>query len=157
MTTAIIAVDPGKNSGVAEVYKGPDGWVFDSWELGVDQFFAFIEQRIVDLIGAGYEVRLVAESFLITIHTAKNTQAGWSLEMIGVLKFLAYKYGLGAVTMQAPNIGKTFGTNGKLKYLGWFKSGTAGHANDAARHLATFAAQRSLVFTKDQLIGMAQL
>lgn len=161
--TAIIAVDPGKRTGVAEWLDGQTE-PFHSWELEVNDFFAFIEDRIIALQIAGYDdIRLVSESFIITINTAKNTQSGWSLELIGVMKFLAFKYKLQDMKLQAPSIGKTFGTNGKLKYLGWYKSGMVdgvryvGHANDAARHLATYAAQRGLIFTQAQLIEMADV
>lgn len=160
---AIIAVDPGKRTGVATYIENlsKSEYSVEVYEFDVDEFYDFIHSRIHTLCTDGYEVRLVAESFIITIHTAKNTQATWSLELIGVMKFLAHRYGLENVNMQAPAIGKTFGTNDKLKYLGWWRSGTidgvrfVGHGNDAARHLATFAAQRRLIFTKDQLIDMA--
>lgn len=156
---AIIAVDPGKRSGVA-IWLEDEG--FSSYELEPKDFFDFIHQRVHEL-ALSYDLRLVAESFIITVNTAKNTQSGWSLENIGVLKFLAHRYHLADVKLQAPAVGKTFGTNGKLKYLGWYRSGTidgvryAGHANDAARHLATYAAQRGLVFTKHQLAAMADV
>lgn len=157
---AIIAVDPGKRTGVAEYGATTEVAIY---EFEVNDFYDYIHTRVHELHAAGYDIRLVAESFIITIHTAKNTQAGWSLELIGVLKFLAHRYGLEDVKLQAPAIGKTFGTNAKLRYLGWWKSGNidgvryVGHGNDAARHLATYAAQRGLIFSKDQLIAMAEL
>ena len=168
---AVIAVDPGKRTGVAEWLESPGEAVkvtadwnpFRSCEFEVNEFFDFIHERVHSLVGAGYDVRLVSESFIITINTAKNTQAGWSLELIGVLKFLAHRYQLADVKLQAPSVGKTFGTNGKLKYLGWFKARNVdgvrydGHANDASRHLATYAAQRGLIFTKQQLVDMADV
>lgn len=162
---AIIAVDPGKRTGVAQWLEraATEDRKFQSFEFDVNEFFDYIHDTVHSLVSQGYDVRLVSESFLITIHTAKNTQAGWSLELIGVLKFLAHRYDLEDVKLQAPAVGKTFGTNSKLKYLDWWRSGTidgvrfVGHANDAARHLATYAAQRSLIFTKEQLIAMADV
>lgn len=161
-TLTIIAVDPGKITGVAIWLQGAVE-PFQSMELGVDAFFDFIHTFVHEQVSAGKDVRIVAESFIITINTAKNTQSGWSLEHIGVLKFLAHRYKLRPVTLQAPNVGKTFGTNGKLKLLGWQRKGTidgvryAGHADDAARHLMTFAASRGLIFTEEQLISMADV
>ena len=166
MAIAIISVDPGKMTGVAEwIAPGndPKEGTFESFEYTVEQFFDYIKTRIGELDSLGYQVHLVCESFLITVQTAKNTQATWSLELIGVLKFLAHLFGLPGVTMQTPSTGKTFGTNGKLKYLGWMRTGTidgvkyVGHANDAARHLATYGATRGLIFTTQQLIDMADV
>jgi hypothetical protein len=163
---AIIAVDPGKRTGVAEwVQKTPNHArvEFASYEFDTADFYDYIHDRIHALVGLGYEIRFVVESFIITMHTAKNTQAPWSLELIGVCRFLAHRYHVSHFTMQAPNIGKTFGTNGKLKYLEWYRTGViggmryAGHANDASRHLATYAAQRGLIFSQDQLVEMARL
>jgi len=152
---AIIAVDPGKRTGVA-VWRQDLG--IDMFEFEVGEFFDFIHTWVHNLHAQGYDIRIVYEAFIITVNTAKNTQASWSLELIGVLKFLAHRYQL-PTTKQAPAVGKTFGTDGKLRYLGWFRKGKgwSGHANDAARHLATYAAQRGLIFTKDQLIEMADV
>lgn len=158
----IIAVDPGKRTGVA-VWRNE---TFSSFEFEVAEFFDFIHSFIHDVYETTEDpndIHIVAESFIITMNTAKNTQSTWSLELIGVLKFLAHRYHLRGVTLQAPNIGKTFGTNGKLELLDWKKPNNvdgvmyAGHANDAARHLMTYAAQRGLIFTEAELISMADV
>lgn len=133
------------------------------YELQPEEFFDFIHKTVHELASAKYDLRLVCESFIITVHTAKNSQATWSIEMIGVLKFLAHRYKLEPVKLQAPAVGKTFGTNAKLRYLGWWRSGMiegkryAGHGNDAARHLATYAAQRGLIFSREELVALADV
>jgi len=141
--TLVIAVDPGKTSGVATW----DGEKFDSMELDVSSFFDDVHTMIHQAVGRGDTVRLVSESFIITVHTAKNTQATWSLELIGVLKFFAHAYKLEPLVLQQPSTGKAFGTDAKLRHMGWYRKGM-GHANDAARHLLTFMATRKMIPTE---------
>ena len=153
----IIGSDPGKMTGVATWdERKPDADRFDSFELGVTEYFDWLHTTIHEAHSAGMEIRLVCESFIITVHTAKNTQAAWSLELIGVLKFLAHRYGLAEVKMQSPSVGKTFGTDAKLRHVGWWRS-KSGHANDAARHLMTYAATNRLIFNTESLMELAQV
>ncbi len=46
------------------------------------------------------------------------------------------------LTLQTPATGKGFGTDAKLKHLGWYNPTQGGHSNDAARHLLTYLAVR---------------
>lgn len=158
----IVAQDPGKKTGIAtwtdnEAIHGFAPLGFNSFEVDVEGY----ENYMAALTGLSSlypdeEVHFVSESFIITMQTAKNTQAGWSLEWIGVMKFIAKIWFKRDVTLQAPNIGKTFGTDNKLKHLGWYTRGK-GHANDAARHLATYAARRGLIFDTNTLKELAVL
>jgi hypothetical protein len=70
------------------------------------------------------------------METAKNSQAPWSLEMIGVLKQVCrdYHYPLELVYAQRPTEAKNVVPNPKLKRLELWHRGGAGHANDAIRH-----------------------
>lgn len=155
MALLIIASDPGKTTGVA-TWTDRDPSAFDSFELGVEEYFDWLHNTVHEAVSRGDEVRLVCESFLITVMTAKNTQAGWSLELIGVNKFIAHRYSLPPVKLQSPSVGKTFGTDSKLRHVGWLRKGKS-HANDAARHLMTYAATNRLVFGTDVLIELAQV
>ena len=158
--TVIIAIDPGKTTGVAMWCDsvGTLGHIltngFSSWQASVDEFHEFLA-KCTALTSVG-DIHFVAESFIITINTAKNTQAPWSLELIGAFKFLASMWFNQKVTMQAPNIGKTFGTDAKLRHTGWYTR-SAPHANDAARHLMTYAASRGLVFDVETLKELANV
>lgn len=153
--TLIVAVDPGKTTGVKWI--NPD----DSTSLGgaqvdVEDFFQLMTGVVESWTSAGHEVQLVSESFLITVNTAKNSQAGWSLELIGVMKYLAWRYKLPELKQQTPQVAKKFSSDPKLKQVDWYTKGK-GHENDAARHLMTYCATRRLVFTTDQLKDMALL
>lgn len=151
----IFSQDPGKKTGMA-VYAdeaGP-GWEagFSARELTIEEYFEWTRHIIA--VAGQEDIHFVSESFIITSQTAKNTQAGWSLELIGVMKYIAHLWFSAPVKMQAPNIGKTFGTDSKLKTVGWYTPGK-GHANDAARHLMTYAAQRGLIFDTEKLKELA--
>lgn len=152
--TVIIGIDPGKKTGVGiwDNIGGTDS--FESYEMDVEEFWGWFIPFVHEHRAAGRDVRLVCESFIITIHTAKNTQATWSLELIGLVKYVGFAYGC-EVTLQSPSVGKSFGTDGKLRLMGWWKKGAAGHANDAARHLVTYMANRKFI-PVEKLIELAE-
>lgn len=149
----LIAQDPGKRTGIATY--DTETKEFMATELEVEEYFDWMHETARVCAERGQEVRMVSESFIITVQTAKNSQAGWSLELIGVMKFIAHRYGFGPVKLQAPNVAKTFATDGKLHHVGWY-SKSRGHANDAARHLMTYAVTNKLVFGTDVLMELAQ-
>lgn len=85
---------------------------------------------------------------MITNETAKKTQQTSSLEIIGVLKWWYYQMdershvedSVFTLEFQTPAAAKKFGTDFKLKNLGWWQTGEqhnykdANDANDALRH-----------------------
>lgn len=157
MTLRIVAVDPGKTTGVAIWDEATN--TFTSYEFNVNDFYTFITDEINDFYSPDtneYELRIVSEDFIITVNTAKNSQAHWSLRLIGVMDYLCQINELPALTLQAPAL-KAFGSDSKLKMVDWWKSGLGGHANDAARHLMIYAATRKLIFDTETLKRMAQL
>lgn len=78
----------------------------------------------------------ISESFHIGEETAKKDQTSmtWPLELLGVGRYLCRLNGIRFVT-QSPTQGKSFGTDEKLKRLGWYRPGTEDHHRDATRHL----------------------
>lgn len=156
----IISIDPGKATGVAVWCDEPieNGYFkkgFTAFEVDVPQFKSFLA-FVCTMSTPTVEFRFVSESFLITAQTAKNTQAPWSLKHIGAFEFVADVWFQQPVTLQAPNVGKTFGTDAKLRHVGWFTRGK-GHANDASRHLITYVASRGLVLGNDTLRELADV
>jgi hypothetical protein len=81
---------------------------------------------------------IVIERFTITSATAKNSQAPWSLEVIGIVKWLVFiELGLDpdeVITMQGPAEAKRLITNDILRKCNLWHRGGQGHANDAIRH-----------------------
>lgn len=124
----VVTVDPGKMTGLSGVYR--DGTFF-SLETNFDQTCRHLIELANKYRGA---MILVAESFIIGPQTVKNTQAPWSLELIGVARMVSRLYCGRDLHMQSPAEAKRFSSDQRLKNLGWYKSGK-GHANDAARHL----------------------
>lgn len=123
----VMAIDPGKTTGVAVF----DGQRFDSYELdssleGDVQLCRAIQSLCPRVV--------ICESFRITAQTAKNTQAPWSLEQIGVVRLSSKIVGAKFV-LQSPADAKGFSTDAKLKAIQWYVSTPGGHRNDAARHL----------------------
>lgn len=125
----LIAVDPGLHTGVA--VAGPDGAVM-GMEGGWDETMVQVRDALNMLLP--YQPLLVSESFTINANTATNSQAPWSLEAIGVMRFLARRHGA-EFKLQMPVEAKKFATNPRLKAQGWYVSTPGGHVNDAFRHL----------------------
>jgi hypothetical protein len=131
----ILVLDPGKTTGWAtfdvahqdfasgqEDYDGTCRLLFDTAKQGTD-------------------LDIVSESLVITVKTAKNTQATWSLELIGVARAVSRLWTQQELVLQTPAAAKRLCSDDLLKTLGWYKPGKA-HANDAARHLGLFMIQR---------------
>lgn len=135
MNRIILAVDPGKTTGVCLLGTAEDAdpRMLDSKELSVVEFAPWLRQQIA---AVGESLDVVCEKFTITMQTAKNSQAPWSLEQIGILKQTCRDYGLDEekISWQLPANAMTMFPNEKLKRLGYWHRGGAGHANDAIRH-----------------------
>lgn len=122
----VLAIDPGYTTGIAWF----DGETMDGQELVLEGAAVFLYH----LITRGKPAVVVCETFRITAATAKNTQAPWSLELIGAVRLACELAGV-PLKMQAPGEAKGFATDDKLQALGWYNSTKGGHRNDATRHL----------------------
>lgn len=134
----ILAVDPGKMTGWALMQ--PDGTV----TFGQDPFGDFLvrmDRWGEKLARAGILGEFVVERFTIMKSTAEKsrTDVNWSIETIGVAR-LHYFKNRHRLTLQGASDGKRFGTDTKLKAMGWWTAG-ADHAQDAGRHLCLYLAQ----------------
>lgn len=134
----ILAVDPGKKSGIASFtyVKGEDPEIVESGEhLMEDYDFPILNTlRNARLFEA--EVSIVCERFTINAQTVKNSQAPFSLEQIGILKYLVRSEGfdIDKIIFQSPSDAKRMFPNEALKKLGYWHRGGEGHALDAIRH-----------------------
>lgn len=133
----ILAVDPGKLTGVAFFsWSGvpedsPE--IIESAEVDEVEFPEFVE-RVLAQKPQFTEFKVVCEQFTINLQTAKKSQAPFSLEQIGVLKYLCRKAGIETLFMQSPADAKNMFPNPKLKKLEIWHRGGEGHALDALRH-----------------------
>lgn len=133
----VLAVDPGKASGVAVLSweDGPDPELVYSEEVQPEDFAQEIRIGLANM-KTSQNFYVACESFIINAQTAKNSQAPYSLEQIGVLKHLCREAGYDPsnIAFQAPVNAKNMFPNKSLQTLGTWHRGGAGHANDAIRH-----------------------
>lgn len=82
---------------------------------------------------------VVCEDYTINAATVKKSPAPWSLEIIGTLKWQAYKHGAVYVGQDVSDA-KNFVTNDRLREAGCWTRGHE-HARDAGRHLLLYMAR----------------
>jgi hypothetical protein len=137
MKNMILAVDPGKASGIScFTWEGDEPVLVWSGEYQPYEFAGPIASAILDARLNGWSLDVACESFTITPQTGKNSQAPYSLEQIGVLKHLLREgdYHEGTLHFQNPSDAKRMFTNEALKKLGYWHKGGEGHALDSIRH-----------------------
>lgn len=127
MIGRVLAVDPGKLT----------GWCWVTADLAHSEGEA-AQEPFLDmawsLIDSGCLDTVVCERYTVTAHTATLTQAPWSLEQIGVLRWMCHNRGIEFI-LQAPADAKRLATEETLKGVGWPRPRGAGHARDAQRHM----------------------
>ncbi len=127
----VLSVDPGESSGICLMQREPFELLWSD-ELPWPETARKVDETLRNL--GGENVDVVVERFTITVQTAKNSQQGISLEVIGMVKLLTLAHKAGEVTLQSPNDAKNFCTNPRLRALGTWHVGGGGHALDAIRH-----------------------
>lgn len=139
--TLLIAVDPGKMTGVAlfEFFEDGVPELLESHEFLRDELEAWLETKLLKNY-TGDDIEVVAERFKIG-----DIDAPWSLQELGVLSFLSRKGGWGEPTLQTPADAKAFVSNEKIKKLGYWHKGGAGHALDAVRHGVLYMVRKQLL------------
>jgi hypothetical protein len=138
MSSYILALDPGKLTGVALLRREAgvvDPILEGSWELQQDEIAPIVRDIIWNPIIKN-DIDIVCERFIINAQTVRNSQAPYSLEVIGILKQCLFDNGKTAeeIYFQAPANAMAMFTNEKLRKLGYWHRGGAGHALDAIRH-----------------------
>lgn len=139
----VLAVDPGKVTGMALVCfsKGQDPELVWSGELDMHDYYHELNKLFYQF---GDQLEIVCEKFTINMQTAKKSQAPYSLECIGILKGMFIHYGRDPESLhyQLPANAMNMFTNEKLKKLGYWHRGGAGHALDAIRHSLLYVVQQ---------------
>lgn len=134
----IVSVDPGKKSGISTFTyeKGRNPELVESGEYMMEDYHLPILSSIRSAKELANDIVIVCERFTINAQTVKNSQAPFSLEQIGILKYLVYSEGLDheKIVFQSPSDAKRMFPNDALKKLGYWHRGGEGHALDAVRH-----------------------
>lgn len=137
----VLAVDPGKLSGITLVtFEGETVEVIFSGEYDFRHYHEPILEALKLAALAGCQLSVVCERFVINAQTAKNSQAPFSLEQIGVLKYILLTSGIDpdTIVLQSPVDAKKMFPNEALKKIGVWHRGGEGHALDAMRHAMLF-------------------
>jgi hypothetical protein len=133
----VIAVDPGLVTGLAVVGRARDGNPFLLYSNELSPMLT--GQVFESLLEIRYpQAEIVVERFTITVATAKNSQAPWSLKVIGMIEWLVWRHSArepeDVILFQSPGDAKRMIPNKLLQTYGVWHKGGAGHANDALRH-----------------------
>lgn len=137
MTIHILAVDPGLKTGVAAFsFENKEPTLLYTAELDMHELAPLVRSALEKYP----DLHVVCEKFTITAQTAKLSQAPYSLELIGVLKQCMRDVGRSEteIAIQTPADAKAMWDNAKLKKVGLWHKGGAGHALDAIRHGALY-------------------
>jgi len=137
MSRYVLAVDPGKVTGMA----------LFSFEIGSEPVLEWsdeLEQQDIAEALRGIlwnptvrpNLEVACERFIINAQTVRNSQAPYSLEVIGILKQCLQDNGraMDDIYFQPPSEAMGMFTNEKLKKLEYWHRGGKGHALDAIRH-----------------------
>lgn len=127
----LLALDPGKRSGVAYV-DSSDLETYRSYILPWRQAMDYV----VDAVLSGKVDRAVVEDFRISQRTVTQGKDHYGATGgIGVIEWACYRAQV-PCERQAPGDAKGFADDDKLRRMGWYTPTTHGdHANDASRHL----------------------
>lgn len=139
----VVAVDPGKLSGIAVVQIPKDLQSAGTKVFSAEEPWSEAVTTVLAAVDEYPDAVLVVESFIITQATLRKSFEPWSLYSIGALEHAMIMRGREkAMTLQSPATAKSSVSNDLLRALGLWHRGGAGHANDALRHAVSFALSR---------------
>jgi hypothetical protein len=137
MTLYVLSVDPGKMTGVALFSREDASEPVLEWSKELEQHeVAEVLRGVLWDATMKHSLAVVCERFIINAQTVRNSQAPYSLEVIGILKqcLLDSHRLMDDIYFQSPSEAMGMFTNVKLKKLEYWHRGGAGHALDAIRH-----------------------
>lgn len=133
----VVAFDPGKTTGVCIIEGTLEGYDVAQHQVEFQQVGHLFEQWRRETSLTSY-CTVVCESFTINNQTARNSQAPWSLEVIGIIRYFCAEMKVELV-FQQPSAAKNLIKDSVIKNAGMWKPG-ADHAMDATRHALYFLA-----------------
>jgi len=153
---AVLAVDPGKTTGIAFLLwsgnPNEDPVIELTDEVSAESFSQVVDNAFLSGAMQAGTVLVACERFVINQATVRNAQAPWSLEQIGVLKHLCrinkFAPAPEEIEFQAPVNAKNMFPNPALKKLGMWHKGGEGHALDALRHALLLITKKGWIPSK---------
>lgn len=145
----IYAFDPGKLTGVSTWNTANATCDPPRPEFWADQFTVTELYEFVDDACERIEFAQI-EAFTISQQTLKKARETEPLDVIGYLKYAAWRCGFQIGWTKPPDVMATF-TDAALKKAGMFTRGK-GHANDSARHLAWYLVKNRIRPASDFLL-----
>ena len=128
----IIAIDPGKVSGLALWDERHPLTIHSHEETPISTV-----DYVASACNIFTDVTVVTEKFTISERTIKTALSLDALDINGWLTIESPRMGFD-LHFQMPSQAKAFSTDEKLKALDWYERTKDGHANDAARHLLVY-------------------
>lgn len=135
---SIIAVDPGKVTGVAWFTRVKTQERFGSAQVDIDDAANYIRQLACNFYRKlDVPVDIACERFVIGATTARNSPQHDALHLIGSLGDFAANFDWCETrfVLQPAAEAKKVGNKTVLRDLGWWSRLPGGHANDAASHV----------------------
>lgn len=141
MNDLVMWVDPGETTGIA-VYS----WVTDAVthrELEFPHVGEYLEAMCMankNRLSIGWE------RFIITAQTARNSQAPWSLEVIGMTRWLVHRHGCVQLQPALPG-DRELGNERWVRALGWMppRKKTDRDAYAATQHLLAWMLRNNVL------------
>jgi hypothetical protein len=133
----VLAVDPGKTTGISFLSLNNEPALLSSGEYQPDEFARPVRDTFAWCAANNVEFDVVCERFIINAQTVRNSQAPFSLEQIGALKQIMRDHDVDPDTklvFQSPSDAKKMFPNDALRKVGTWHVGGGGHANDSIRH-----------------------
>lgn len=140
MTRYILGIDPGLATGLCLIDTSEPTNPRLVWSEEVDmlKFYELVPDTLDKYQG---EISVVCENFLISVSTAKKSPAPWSLELIGLSRYLCTIRDIPFI-VQNPNE-REISTHPMIKHFGLWHRGGEGHANQAIRHCFAYLLKQS--------------
>ena len=142
MNEFLVSIDPGKMSGWGVVGLTHPLVNFDFGEYEFMEMCEKLDAWSESSMGHGQKYHIVCERFVILDDTHKKSRGStnWSIETIGVARYIAHR-DHHEFDLQGATEAKKLGTDKLLKRFGWYTKGSD-HARDAARHALLWIARK---------------
>lgn len=125
LVTGLVSFHVDERNGIANI----EHYQID--HIGLGNYFESLKTMWRTKRPEDWNTIIAMESFIITPGTAKKTQAPWSLESVGMVRYFVETSGF-SLRMSAPSAHKKLISDDVLKSAGLYFPGE-GHATDAAR------------------------